>query len=188
MAIAIRGFGCLAGPCGMLFGPDQVKLMFEDVAQRSEQLYFSNDQVVRQVASVCISNGPTKPWCKFQTTLTPWQAFCVSCPRFAEAMIVVLCVSSIFFQISDTYLLLLERMVLLLFDNFSKIMIKLVRLASTCKAWSSRPTAPIQLHGPIARVHSPVPQVCCPRGILWPHHLSGMTWLLNSKRKSQPSG
>ena len=45
ISTAIRGYGYLAGPCRSLLGETELKVMFEDIAQRSEQLYLSSEQV-----------------------------------------------------------------------------------------------------------------------------------------------
>ena len=45
LSIAIRGYGYLAAPCRMLLDEKNLLLMFNDMADRSQHIYFGKDDV-----------------------------------------------------------------------------------------------------------------------------------------------
>ena len=91
VAVAIRGYGSLAGPCFLLLGENDLLTMLEDVAQRCDQIYFSNDQAEDNI---------------------------VQLPNYIDA------IGSILHKlttISETHIILLEKLFVILCDNFSRL-------------------------------------------------------------------
>ncbi|CAH1795617.1 unnamed protein product, partial [Owenia fusiformis] len=94
VSIATRGYGFFAAPCRIFLSEEDVKFMFNEMIQRSEQIYFSNNEVIDE---------------KIQ-----------SLPTFLESLASIVNEMS---EISDIFLVSLVKLVVVLIEhcpNFSK--------------------------------------------------------------------
>nr|XP_006812076.1 PREDICTED: DNA-dependent protein kinase catalytic subunit-like [Saccoglossus kowalevskii] len=91
ICIAIKGYGLFAAPCKLFLSEDDVKFMFNEMIQRSEQLYFSQNELVDE----------TIP----------------HLPSFLEALA---CIVRELDEVSDTFLSSLETMTVILMENFPR--------------------------------------------------------------------
>ncbi|KAI8501204.1 hypothetical protein Bbelb_212990, partial [Branchiostoma belcheri] len=92
MSIAVRGYGFFAAPCKMFLSESDVKFMFSEMMQRSEQLYFgTTDSMEDKVHHL---------------------------PSFLEALASIV---QHLDQLSDMFVTSLERLVVVLFENFPRL-------------------------------------------------------------------
>ncbi|KAL9956083.1 hypothetical protein ACROYT_G037506 [Oculina patagonica] len=92
MSIAIRGYGYFSKPCKLFMQAEDVKFMFSEMMQRSEQIYLRQDELVEDKVH--------------------------HLPSFLEALS---CIIEELDEISDSVLASLERLVVVLFNNFTRL-------------------------------------------------------------------
>ncbi|XP_077979786.1 DNA-dependent protein kinase catalytic subunit-like [Glandiceps talaboti] len=92
ISIAIKGYGLFAGPCKLFLSEDDVKFMFNEMIQRSEQLYFNQSDLVDDKIPYL--------------------------PSFLQALASIVRELD---EVSDTFLSSLEKMVVILFENFPRL-------------------------------------------------------------------
>ncbi|XP_068717854.1 DNA-dependent protein kinase catalytic subunit-like isoform X1 [Montipora capricornis] len=91
-SIAIRGYGYFSKPCKLILPPGDVKVMFSQMMQRSEQIYLRQDELVEDKVQYL--------------------------PSFLEALS---CIVQELDEVSDSILSSLERLVVVLFNNFTRL-------------------------------------------------------------------
>ncbi|KAI0227633.1 DNA-dependent protein kinase catalytic subunit [Lamellibrachia satsuma] len=92
ISLAIKGYGFFAAPCKIFLSVEDVKFMFNEMMQRSEQVFFG------------------------QTEVTDDTVF--NLPSFLEALASILKELE---EISETFLRSMERLVIMLMENFPKL-------------------------------------------------------------------
>ncbi|XP_070581112.1 DNA-dependent protein kinase catalytic subunit-like [Ptychodera flava] len=103
ISIAIKGYGLLAAPCKLFLSEDDVMFMFNEMIQRSEQLYFNQSELIDDKIP--------------------------HLPSFLEALASIVRELD---EVSDTFLSSLEKMVVILFENFPRLGKKLHYICFKC--------------------------------------------------------
>ncbi|KAK2178223.1 hypothetical protein NP493_553g02004 [Ridgeia piscesae] len=92
ISLAIKGYGFFAAPCKIFLSVDDVKFMFNEMMQRSEQVFFGQSEVMDDTI--------------------------FNLPSFLEALASILTQLD---EVSETFLQSLERLVVMQMENFPKL-------------------------------------------------------------------